>query len=118
MTTPENFEQLVEELRKQMNELMMEAVREPMNAAIAQIPTLMQREDWSQENKVKGVQAVRIAVCAPFLNAAVNAAHASGMDLGTFLNYVGSAWEEVRHQHMAHLAADMLNPNKHGEPKE
>ena len=42
MTTPENFEQLVEELRKQMNELMMEAVREPMNAAIAQIPSIMQ----------------------------------------------------------------------------
>jgi hypothetical protein len=34
------------------------------------------------------------------------------MDLGTFLNYVGSAWEEVRSLHMAHMAADMLNPRE------
>lgn len=112
MAEDRDFEQLADELRKDMNELMLESVREPMNAAIAQIPLLLQRQDWPMEKRIAAVRLLQVAVASPFLNAAVNSAHASGMDLGTFLNYVGSAWEEVRSQHMAHMAADMLSPKE------
>lgn len=112
MAEAQDFEKLADELRKNMNELMMESVREPMNAAIAQIPLLLQRQDWEMEKRVAAVRMLQVAIASPFLNAAVNSAHASGMDLGTFLNYVGSAWEEVRSLHMAHMAADMLNPRE------
>jgi hypothetical protein len=114
VTEPQDFEKLADELRKEMNELLQEAVREPMTAAIAQIPNLLQRQDWPMETRVTAVRTLQVAISSPFLNAAVNSAHASGMDLGTFLNYVGSAWEEIRSQHMARMAADMLNPKEPG----
>lgn len=108
----DNFELLADELRKQMNELMVSSVQGPMQSAVQSIPAIMRREDWSMEAKVSAVQMLQVAIVSPFINAAVNAAHSSGMDLGLFLNYCGSAWDEIRAAHMAHVAADMLNPNK------
>lgn len=104
------LEKLANELRGQMNELMVAAVKEPMEAALQQIPIIMERGDWTMDQKVAAVRALQVAIISPFINAAVNASHSSGMDLGLFLNYCGAAWEEVRHQHITHIAADMLKP--------
>jgi hypothetical protein len=95
-----------------MNEMVQESVREPIQAALSQIPIILQRQDWSMDVRVAAVRTLQVAIISPFLNAALNAAQVSGLDLGTFLNYVGSGWEELRSKHMTDVALGMLTPKE------
>lgn len=112
-----DFSEVAEALRQNLDEMLGGMVNEPVAQAVDQIPALLGRQDWSQEQKVEAVKELQLALVAPFLGAAVNAAQASQMDLGMFLFYCGQAWEEVRSQQMAHIAEEMLNPEKGEQPE-
>ena len=105
---PKSIQEIAEELRGQLNELMMGLVNEPVAQIVAQIPALVTRKEWSDEEKLEAAKQLRVAVIAPFINGLVNAANASGTDLGTVLFYLGKGWEEIRAERMAHIAQQML----------
>jgi len=109
MEVPNEYNTLVDTLRKQLDELLKELVQDPVRYALSKIPEILARKDWSEQQKIDAIRAMQLALTAPFLGAAVNAAHGSRMDLGTFLNYCGQAWEEVRSQMMAHVGQEILN---------
>lgn len=107
--------QVAEELRGHLNEMMQALISDPVRQAVDRIPGLLQRQDWTDQQKTEAIQMLQLALVTPFLNAAVNAAQACRMPLSSFLNYTGAAWEEIRGRQMAHIAEEMLNRNT---PKE
>ena len=112
MEQKNDFTEIAEALRNNLDEMLGGLVNEPVSQAVDQIPSILGRQDWTTEQKMEAVKELQLALVAPFLGAAVNAAQASQMELGLFLFYVGQAWEEVRSQQMAHIAEEMLNPDK------
>lgn len=108
-----NFDDVADQLKAHLDEMLMGMVDEPVRQALSQIPEIMKREDWTQEAKLEAIKKLQLALVAPFLNAAVNVAQGSQMDLALFLFYGGKAWEEIRSAQMAHIAQEMLTP-KHG----
>jgi hypothetical protein len=110
MEQKNDFTEVAEALRENLDEMLGGLVNEPVSQAVDQIPTILGRQDWTMEQKTEAVKELQLALVAPFLGAAVNAAQASQMDLGFFLFYCGQAWEEVRAQQISHIAKEMLNP--------
>ena len=108
----QSFQQLAEEMRIQLNELLQDIAREPVQAAIDQIPGLFKREDWTSEQQLTAVALFQAAIVTPFVNAAVNAAQASRMSLPDFLGYVGSAWEAARDQLMRKIISEQISRKK------
>jgi secreted Zn-dependent insulinase-like peptidase len=114
MEQKNDFSEIAEALRRNLDEMLGGLINEPVRQAVDQIPGILGRQDWTVEQKHEAVKELQLALVAPFVGAAVNAAQGSQMDLGLFLFYTGQAWEEVRSQQMAHIAEEMLNPNKEG----
>lgn len=115
MSEQPSFEDVAEQLRQDLHAMLMGMVDEPVKQALAQIPAIMQREDWDQETKLEAVERLQLALLTPFLNATVNVAQGSQMDLGRFLFFCGRAWEEIRSAQISHVAQTMLN---RGAPSE
>jgi hypothetical protein len=115
MEQKNDFSHIAEALRENLDDMLGGLINEPVRQAVDQIPGILGRQDWTTEQKHDAVKQLQLALVAPFLGAAVNAAQASQMDLGLFLFYCGQAWEEVRSQQMAHIAQEMLNKGAEGE---
>ena len=113
-----DFSEIANALRDNLDEMLGGLVNEPVQQAVDQIPGILGRQDWTVEQKTDAIKELQLALVAPFLGAAVNSAQASQMDLGLFLFYCGQAWEEVRAQQMAHIAEEMLNPEKETDETE
>jgi secreted Zn-dependent insulinase-like peptidase len=116
MELPDEYTLLIDTLKEQLDEILQELVEQPVAQALSKIPGILAREDWPEQQKIQAIRSLQLALTAPFLGAAVNAAHGSRMDLGTFLNYCGQAWEEVRNQMMAHVGQEILNRGVGTEP--
>jgi len=103
------FEDVTEQLRVNLNEMLMGLVEEPVKQALMQIPVILQRSDWDEETKLAALEKLQLALVSPFLNATVNVAQGAQMDLGRFLFFCGKAWEEIRSVRVSHIAQEMLN---------
>ena len=109
--TPEqpNFKDVMERLRHDLDVLIMESIHEPVAAAIAQIPAIMQRSDLSEETKIEMLEELQISLVAPVIGALVYTALGVNMNLPTLLYNLGQGWEEIRSKHMAQAAQEILN---------
>ncbi len=108
-TVQQTIHELSEELRNHLNELMMGLVTEYVVAGAGQIPGIMARPDWTNDQKIDGARQIQNALVAPFVNGVVNSALATGMELGQVLFLVGRAWEDIRAEQLARQAEQMLN---------
>lgn len=110
-----SFEDVVEQLRTDLNEMLMGMVEEPVKQALAQIPAILQRTDWNEETKLDALEKLQLALVSPFLNATVNVAQGAQMDLGRYLFFCGKAWEEIRSVRVSQIAQEMLNKGTQDE---
>jgi hypothetical protein len=116
--TPHTFHDVMKRLRTDLDLLIMETVNAPLQAAIAQIPAIMQRKDLTEETKKEMLEELQLSIVAPFIGTLVYAALGAHMDLPTLLYNIGQGWEEIRAKHMAQAAQEILNRNNKGPNEE
>jgi hypothetical protein len=106
------FVEIAEDYRKQFNELLQEATRETILATVAQIPDLMQRTDWSQEQRIEAVKLLQSALVTPCINLSVNAAYGCSMSLADFLSYTAKCWEHLRNERLGRMIKEQLTKDE------
>lgn len=101
--TEKTFQQVAEELSSSLNTLLVEVVQEPLTAALAQFPVILERSDLTIEQKGEALRELQRALASPLIGALVGTAHAANMPLATLLFHIGDAWEQVRLDKIAAL---------------
>jgi len=91
MTEPTaHLEQLAEELRNSMNQLLLETMSAPLKAAVEQITAIAANTTLSPQAKAEMVELLQGSLLFPFISATVSVALSSGIELKNVLYQHGS----------------------------
>lgn len=107
-----HLEQLAEELRNSINQLLLETMSAPLQAAIEQLTHVAKSSNLSPEAKAEMVKLLQSSLLFPFISSTVSIALSTGIELKDVLYFTGEAWEVMRAQHMAQVATEVANKLK------
>ncbi len=108
MSTPQTFKQIADTLQAQLESLLVETVQPTVQAAIKQVPVILEREDMTMEDKRAAIQLLQQAITAPLVSALTGTALGMSMREAEIHYHVADACEQVRNQRMTQIAKEMI----------